>query len=433
MPLWAKLTICFVVGAVVTTTSLVFIQQNYIRTLSSRVETMAALISPERVSSIHANDKNAQENYDFLKQRLMSAKSANSDARFIYLMARDDHAVSFLVDSEVPGTDGYSPRGEAYPEASAGLIAMFDNGQPLVEEPVSDQWGSWLSILAPVSDDAHHVVGVIGLDIPSSTYLALLVIAGGTPLLLTLLVAAIISLSERNRRKRVDTFRMRSQIVSIASHELQTPIGGIIWGQETLLRAARDKQEAKILSDMHESTLTLQESIEDMMQLTGLQDNATTTRLNRVTTNLVELVSAAVTSQQLPAQQKGVSLHYGPNWPALIMANVDQQQMKRVFTSLISNAVKYSQPHTAVVVDYETIEGDHVFSIQDHGIGIPKGEQSQVFDGFYRASNAVKQAATGTGMGLYASRHATEQHGGKLWLKSEEGKGTTIYIRLPHS
>ncbi len=433
MPLWAKLSVCFGVGIAIAITSIIFVRQNYVAALSSRVETMAALISPERVASIHANDKAAQENYNFLKQRLTSAKSVNPDARFIYLMARDGQVVSFLVDSEAPGTDGYSPRGETYPEASPALVAMFDNGQPLVEGPISDRWGNWLSVLAPVLSDTHKVVGVVGLDIPGSTYIAMLAIAGSTPLILTLLVATIIYLAERNNRKHADTFRMRSQIVSIASHELQTPLSGILWGQETLLKTARDEQEMKVLSDMHESTLTLQESIEDMMQLTGLQDNATTTKLNRVTTNLVELISGAVTSQQLPAQQKGVSLQYGPNWPALIMANVDQQQMKRVFTSLISNAVKYSRANTAVTVDYETIEGDHVFSIQDQGIGIPKAEQPQVFDGFYRASNAVKQAATGTGMGLYASRHAIEQHAGKLWLKSEEGKGTTIYIRLPHS
>lgn len=432
LPLWVKLAICFIVGVALSIAAILLVRQAYLATLSSRVETMAALISPERVESLGTNAADSQNDYDTLKERLKNVKTANPDGRFVYIMARhSDKSVYFLVDSEDPGTDGYSPRGEAYPEASAALVAMFDNKQTLIEGPVSDRWGSWLSILTPILTSDGKVVGVVGLDIPSSTYITLLATSVAAPFTLALLVAVIIWLAARSRRKRVDTFRMRSQIVSIASHELQTPLSGILWGQETLLASQLPEHEARIMTTMHESTLTLQESIEDMMQLTGLQDNATTPKLNRVTTNLIELINTAVTSQQLPAQQKNVVLQYGPNWPALVMANVDVQQMKRVFTSLISNAVKYSLANTTVVVDYELTEAGHVFMIQDHGIGIPKDEQSQVFEGFYRASNAVKQSAIGTGMGLYASRNAVEQHGGKMWLKSDEGKGTTIYLQLP--
>ena len=113
------------------------------------------------------------------------------------------------------------------------------------------------------------------------------------------------------------------------------------------------------------------------------------------------------------------------------MSDIDQIPIKRAFSNLISNAIKYSPSNSKVTIDYELIEGDHVFTIKDSGIGIPKNEQSKVFEGFYRASNAVKQGINGTGMGLYLSRGVAEQHGGKLWLKSDEGQGTTIYLRLP--
>ena len=99
--------------------------------------------------------------------------------------------------------------------------------------------------------------------------------------------------------------------------------------------------------------------------------------------------------------------------------------MKRVLNNLISNAIKYVQ------VGHERVDGKHVITITDHGIGIPKSEQDKVFGGFYRASNAVAKESSGTGMGLYMSRNTIEQHGGKLWLKSDEGKGTTVYIQLP--
>jgi two-component system sensor histidine kinase VicK len=105
--------------------------------------------------------------------------------------------------------------------------------------------------------------------------------------------------------------------------------------------------------------------------------------------------------------------------------------MRRTFDNIISNAVKYSQPNTKVTIDYEVVEGNHVFTVHDRGIGIPKDEQHKVFGGSYRASNAVKLSAIGTGMGLYLSRNVVEQHHGKLWLSSKEGEGTTVYIQLP--
>lgn len=429
----AKLAICFGIGIILAIAVPIFVREIYLSSLRVRVETIAHLVSPESVKSLKDNEKDSTEHYDTLKSGLKEVKSVNDDARFIYIMTKDaDNTVRFQVDSEDPGTDGFSPRGQEYPEASNELVAMFDTGRTLIEGPISDRWGSWLSILTPIKEEnSEEVIAVVGLDIPSTSYLALLASVAAVPLIGSLLVGAIIFISDRARRKRLETLRMRGQLVSIASNELRTPIDGIRWGEELLMNAQLPEKETKILASMHESTLQLQDSIEDMLQLSTLQSTATAPTLHRVTTNLIDLISDIISIQQLPAQQKGVSIELGLNWPALAMSDIDQIPIKRAFSNLISNAIKYSPSNSKVTIDYELIEGDHVFTIKDSGIGIPKDEQSKVFEGFYRASNAVKQGINGTGMGLYLSRGVAEQHGGKLWLKSDEGQGTTIYLRLP--
>lgn len=433
LPLWAKLAICFGIGSILAVIAPLVIRENYLTSQRARVETIAYLISPERVSSLRNNTEDSQQDYDTLKARLKNVKLVNDDARFLYIMTKDETGViRFQVDSEDPGSDGFSPRNQEYPEASGELSAMFDTGQTLIEGPVSDRWGSWLSILAPIkNEETGKVVGVIGLDIPSTAYIALLVSVATIPLIGALLVGAVIYVSDRSRRKRLDILRMRGQLVSIASNELRPPINGIRWGEELLMTAQLGEKESKTLASMYESTMQLQDSIEDMLQLATLQTTATAPTMNRVTTNLIELVSNIISTQQLPAQQKGVSIDLGQNWPALAMSDIDQIPIKRTFSNLISNAIKYSPSNSKVTIDYEMIDGDHVFTIQDSGIGIPEGEQSKVFEGFYRATNAVKQGINGTGMGLYLSRGIAEQHNGKLWLSSSEGKGTTIYLRLP--
>lgn len=313
VPLWAKLAVCFGIGIILAILVPLFVREIYLSSLRVRVETIAHLTSPERVTALRDNKEGSSQDYDTLKHRLKAVKSVNDDARFIYIMSRDqDRSVRFQVDSEDPGTDGFSPRGQEYPEASNELVAMFDTGQTLIEGPVSDRWGNWLSILAPIKDEeSGEVIAVVGLDIPSTSYLTLLACVAAVPLIGSLLVGVIIFISDRSRRKRLETLRMRGQLVSIASNELRTPINGIRWGEELLLNAQLPEKESKVLTSMYESTLQLQDSIEDMLQLSTLQSTATAPTLHRVTTNLIDLISDIISIQQLPAQQKGVSIELG--------------------------------------------------------------------------------------------------------------------------
>jgi signal transduction histidine kinase len=425
-----KVLLSLLVGAAFSLISVVIVRSQYISSLEQRVSTVAVILNPDKINDLK-NNKNVAPNEATLKRQLLQARNVNNDTRFLYLMAINSHKqVYFLVDSEQPNSRDFSPRGQIYTEASPALVNSFTARTMFVEGPFSDRWGNWLSVFAPVYSDKGEFVAMLGMDIPSSTYITIIGLAAVAPFVASCLVAGLFILTDSYRRRRQESVRMRSELVSIASHELRTPLTGIRWGEETLLNTKNLKNDKETLRTMYESTLRLQESIEDILQLANWQAGRSD-KLLKTPTNISSIISSIFATQKLPAAQRDVTLEFSKDWPKDLIIKCDQQRMKRVFNNLISNAIKYSRAHTTITVGYDHIDHKHLISIIDRGIGIPAKEQSKVFKGFYRASNAVTHETSGTGMGLYMSRAAIEQHGGKLWLKSEENVGTTVYIQLP--
>lgn len=433
-PLWGKIGLIVALGVVVGSASVLITGNVYKTILRTRIDTIASVLDTSRVQRLSdAGPGNDSADYNYIKTKLAAIKGANDDVRFVYLMTRDAQGqVRFLADSEPSTSPDYSPQGQLYPEASPALKAMFDSQADLIEGPSKDSYGNWLSALTPIiNDQTYRFVGVVGIDIPASSYSFLLALAGGIPLVLALLAAVIVYSTDQIRRRRQEATRFRAEMVSIASHELRTPLTGLRWSEEGLLDGRLTAKQRDALEVMHQSTLRLQDSIEDILQLANLETGKAQ-RLFLHEVDLRALIDGIFAMQKLAAGRNKTKLGYADGWPKTLPITADSQRLKRVFNNLISNAIKYSRPDTIITVGYgRTNAGSHVISIQDHGIGIPAHEQSKVFSGFYRATNASASDIAGTGMGLYLSRAIIAQHGGKLWLESEEGKGTTVFVQLP--
>jgi signal transduction histidine kinase len=424
-----KLLLTFLVGLVITILVVFIARLQYIDSLLNRVETMSTLLDSSKVESLRANDANAKQNEAHIKRQLQQAHGVNSDAQALYVLATTKtNVVYYLVNSESPG----STAGEAYQDASEAIKASFYSGRPFVEGPVNDETGTRLSVVSPIFNSRGDQIAVVGMRIHSSAYYSVMALAALIPASAALLVAIVFIMTDTIRKRHQENVRMRSELVSIASHELRTPLTGIRWGEESLLRSLTlSKPNREVLQTMYDSTLRLQESIEDILQLANWQAGRNQ-ELLKVSTDITRVLTDIFTTQKLPAAQNNVTLTFDPKWPKKkVLINCDTQRMKRVLNNLISNAIKYSKPGTSIVIAYQRVDSKHLITIKDHGIGIPRGEQERVFEGFYRASNAISLEANGTGMGLYMSRSTIEQHHGKLWLASEEGKGTTVYIQLP--
>jgi len=428
-----KVTLTMVTALTLTVVTAFFSSNVYHDSLTARISMLSAAVDDESIiSAKDYKNRGSDGSYLYLRSMLSEVKRVNNDIAFAYIMGMNDVSdVYFIADSADIDDINHAKRGQVFTNAGTSLKQVFYTRGSAVQAPVSDRGGQWVSAVSTIEDEkTGKIIGAIGIDVPISNYISVVAIASTAPLIFGLFVSALFIGIDHIRARRKEALRFRSELVSIASHELRTPFTGIRWGEEILMKSKQTEKNADIISSMYDSTLRLQESIEDILQLANWQAGRYE-KLLLAPTDVSRLLDGIVATQILPAAQKNITIEFSHDWPWKLMITCDEQRMKRVFNNLISNSIKYAHPNTKVVVSYEKIDDTHLISITDQGIGIPAAEQKKVFDGFYRASNAAKHQAGGTGMGLYMSRTVIEQHGGKLWLKSQEGKGTTVFVQLP--
>ncbi|HEV2660023.1 MAG TPA: HAMP domain-containing sensor histidine kinase, partial [Ktedonobacteraceae bacterium] len=186
--------------------------------------------------------------------------------------------------------------------------------------------------------------------------------------------------------------------------------------------------QQEMLEELEQATDRLSILTEDLLDVSRLQ--AGQLALQRVSTDLVSLVGCLVEHFQKTTTRH--PLAFRPQYPTL-EATLDPQRMEQVLSNLLTNAIKYSPQGGPIVVTVGTDDTDHTAEIrvQDNGIGIPLHQQARIFGRFMRADNAQAAGISGTGLGLYLCRALVEQHGGRLWFASGEGRGTTFFVTIP--
>jgi signal transduction histidine kinase len=405
----------------------------YKRSLLDRARTAAQAVEVAQIKQLTGSEADlTSASYKNIKQELSGLHQVNRDSRFVYIMGQRDNAVFFYADSEPADSNDYSPPGQTFDEASAELSGMFSTGEDVIEGPIRDRWGIWLSALTAIRDpQTGQVVGVLGIDVPAKEYLGLVGAVAAFPISIAVTAAVVIGVVDVTRRRRQERVEMQAELVSAITHELNNPLTGIRWGSELLLSTYRlEGPGGRVVGSIHDSVCRLQESVDDVLEIARLGRGSQ--QLNVQTVDVTALMHEIFQTQGMPADHKQVQLAFGPGWPGQLLLPCDSSKMKRVFNNLLSNAIKYTRNETSVVVDYERRGPMHRISIKDQGIGIPKEEQAKVFGGFYRASNAVKSGVHGTGMGLFLVKKTIEQHGGAIEVVSEEGKGTTVMVDMPN-
>lgn len=249
---------------------------------------------------------------------------------------------------------------------------------------------------------------------------------------------AIAVLHDISEQKAVQ--RQRNEFVSTASHEMRTPVAAI----EGYLSMATnpnlatvDDRAKNFLEKARNSALHLGKLFQDLLSVTKIEDQ----RLNdqRQVFNMTDLVSQVASEMDIMAKKKGLSFysHIGSERAGseLVVApqfkvNADPDRVREIITNLVSNSIKYTQSGS---VDM-TLTGDRNnvrVSVRDTGIGIPEEEQKHMFEKFYRVNNSMTREVGGTGLGLYIARTLVELYGGRIWVESAPGKGSTFSFTLP--
>ncbi len=224
--------------------------------------------------------------------------------------------------------------------------------------------------------------------------------------------------------------RMKNDFISLASHQLRTPISKMRWMIEMLL----DDNSAPISSSQKDLMNKLYDTNQRLIQLVNSLLNISRIESGRIAINptpvdLVSSVKAILSNHQFMFNEKDQQLSFESD--KIPEINIDFKLVGEVYKNIISNASKYS-PKGAKIIIKIYIENQKVITeISDNGYGIPAKSQSHLFQKFYRADNTAQIDPDGSGLGLYLAKAIVESSGGKMWFKSVENKGSTFWFSLP--
>jgi signal transduction histidine kinase len=226
---------------------------------------------------------------------------------------------------------------------------------------------------------------------------------------------------------------IKSMFVSVAAHELRTPLAPVSGYVEMLL----DGDFGPLTDDQRERLAVVERNVRRLLTITSSLLDVTRIEAGRVElvlrpTDLPALVEAVVAEfgPQLEVKVQHLTLRALPNMPPALC---DETRAAQIIGNLLSNASKYT-PHGGLInvtLALAEEEGFLQVSVADNGVGISAKDQERLFERFFRAESAAPTQASGAGLGLHITRSLVEMHGGRIWFESELGKGSTFHITFP--
>ena len=273
-------------------------------------------------------------------------------------------------------------------------------------------------------EDHLYVVKKDGGRFPLSSSIAPIVIDG-------VVSGSIMTFRDITKESEVD--RMKSEFLSLATHQLLTPISATKWIAETVLNekiGSLNENQKGYIQDIQVSMKRAGELVNALLNISRIESGRL--MIKPEMTSLKDLLDGVIKDvvARLEEKNQKIDTKVGPNLPKI---NVDPRLVREIFMNFITNAIKYSPKDSVIAVNIEVIGNEVVSSISDNGYGIPESEQHRVFEKFYRGENIVEKEKDGNGLGLYLVKQIVEASGGRVWFKSEVNKGTTFWFSLPLS
>ena len=257
---------------------------------------------------------------------------------------------------------------------------------------------------------------------------AFLVVLSALVLAMVAVIGSVV-LVFRDLTRRREVERMKSEFVSVVSHELRTPLTSIHGSLGLLASGLLGKVNPKgerMLEIAVNNTDRLIRLLNDILDMEKLDSGKIAMRQTQCSAR--ELIDHAIEVMRPMAQNQQIQLS-GDNSDLLIYA--DRDRIMQCLTNLLSNAIKFSEPGVTVKVLAKPAEREARFEVSDHGRGIQEGKRHSIFERFQQVDTSDSRKRGGTGLGLAISRNIVEQHGGKIWVESQLGKGSTFFFTIP--
>jgi two-component system phosphate regulon sensor histidine kinase PhoR len=241
-------------------------------------------------------------------------------------------------------------------------------------------------------------------------------------------LGAVVVLHDITELRKLE--RVRRDFVANVSHEFKTPLTAIQGFSETLLAGAIDdpQNRERFLGIILEHSRRLARLTDDLLKLSSMDADRLELEIRRV--GVSELIESCLETTQHRAAEKEIQVELDQTGDLPDIAG-DRRRLAEILQNLLDNATQYTLPGGRITLNAETRDADVVFTVSDTGIGIPKSDQSRIFERFYRVDAARSREAGGTGLGLAIAKHLVEVHGGRIWVDSEIGQGSQFHFSIP--
>lgn len=243
-------------------------------------------------------------------------------------------------------------------------------------------------------------------------------------------IGNLLILHDVTREKQIE--RMKTEFVSIAAHQLRTPLSAIKWTLKMFLEGdlgSLTKEQLDFLEKTYQSNERMIELINDLLNVTRIEEGRFIFKPTIV--QLEKTCQEVINHLRDQILRKEIKFGFITPPEKLPSVRVDEEKIKLAIENLLDNAIKYTPSGGRVTISLKKGIKEIEFEIKDTGVGIPKAQQERVFTRFFRGANIVRLDTTGTGLGLFIAKNIIEAHGGRIWFESEEGKGSTFFFTLP--
>jgi NtrC-family two-component system sensor histidine kinase KinB len=348
-------------------------------------------------------------------------------------LAAEKTRIERIVDSSPDGLVMLTPQGEVavINPAAAEVLGLAETDIPVEPIPVHALPGEAGRHLRECLERSAGTEEVQEYEIsdPERTVLQIrqvnLISAGGRS------YGHLLHIHDITRERVVD--EMKSDFISLVSHELRTPLTSIL-GFSSYMLSGRLGQVTEVqrtaLESIHRQAKRLSAIISDFLDVSRIESGRIEMKKEHVA--LPQIAGRVVEDLRPQAAEK--QIHVGTiveESPYPMVALGDEQRIAQVFTNLVGNALKFTDPDGRINIELSRQNGEVVCRVRDSGCGIPPDELDRVFDRFYQVEKVVTRKSGGTGLGLAIVKNIVEAHGGRIWIESEMGKGTQVSFTLP--
>ena len=250
-------------------------------------------------------------------------------------------------------------------------------------------------------------------------------------LLITAILFIIAVIITRSFERLAEASRMKSEFISVVSHQLRSPLSNLRWAIELLMSGRLGKIEEKqteYFRILKENSGRMGELVSDLLIVSRIE--TATLPQKRKEISLEDLIKKLISEFEPFTQASNVEIEFKSeeNLPKIL---ADPSQLHLVVENLLDNAIRYIKDNGKIKMLLSRRSQNLYFEIEDNGVGIPRKDQKYIFQKFFRSENILKYQTQGSGLGLYISKAIVERSGGKIGFKSQKGIGSIFWFTLP--